>query len=51
MEKKGQKRNDNFTVDQRMGLIDIINGHKEIIEDKRSDTTTNKKKTAAWEDV
>jgi hypothetical protein len=34
-----------------MDLIDITNGHKEIIEDQRSDTTTKKKKMAAWEDV
>ena len=46
-----QKRSVNFTSDERMALIELIDGHKTVIEDKKSDAYANKRKQAAWNDV
>ena len=42
-----QKRSVNFTSDERMALIELIDGHKTVIEDKKSDAYANKRKQAA----
>ena len=34
-----------------MALIELIVGHKTVIEDKKSDAYANKRKQAAWNDV
>ena len=46
-----QKRSVNFTSDEPMALIELIDGHKTVIEDKKNDAYANKRKQAAWNDV
>ena len=50
-EMSGKKRGENFTYEQRMCLIEAVRNHEKVVEDKRSDTSTNKRKHAAWEDI
>ena len=38
-----QKRSVNFTYDERMALIELIDGHKTVIEDKKSDAYANRR--------
>ena len=38
-----QKRSVNFTSDERMALIELIDGHKTVIEDKKSYAYANKR--------
>ncbi|XP_064622525.1 fibrinogen silencer-binding protein-like [Lineus longissimus] len=47
----GPKRAENFTHEQRMGLIQLIRLQVKVIEDKRSDTSSNRKKQKAWDEI
>uniref|UniRef100_UPI00358DF29C fibrinogen silencer-binding protein-like n=1 Tax=Myxine glutinosa TaxID=7769 RepID=UPI00358DF29C len=47
----GKKRVDNFSLEQRMGFLEAIKVHQGTIQDRRSDTSTNRKKQLAWEDI
>ena len=45
------KRAENFTADQKMGLIEAIRLRQKVVESKRADATMAKKKQLAWIEI
>lgn len=48
---KNIKRGKNFTEFEKQLLIDICSNYKNIIENKKTDGTSVKEKTKAWEEI
>ena len=45
------KRQENFSLDDRILLFEYITPFAEILESKTTDTFSNRKKQKAWEDI
>jgi hypothetical protein len=45
------KRAENFTAEQKMGLIEAIRLREKVIESKRADATMTKNRQLAWVDI
>jgi hypothetical protein len=45
------KRAENFTADQKMGLIEGVRLREIVVESKRADATMTKKKQQAWVEI
>lgn len=48
---KKRDRGKNFTDKEREEFLDIIEKHLNVIENKKTDCITVKRKQAAWEDI
>lgn len=45
------KRAENFTSEQKMGLIEAVRMRETIVQSKQADATMTKKKHKAWDDI
>lgn len=46
-----ENRNAIFTTDEKNLLVDLVLARKDVLENKKSDATTNVAKTKAWEEL
>lgn len=50
-EKKERKRSTPFTLSEKMNLLELVQNHYTIIENKKTDGATNKEKNRHWDDI